>query len=462
MTMTDARRDAAKWNPAALADIHSRGRFLLPPHIAVLSRALVDLTFGDSRRLIVSMPPRHGKSELCSRYFPAWYLGTHPGHRVALASYEVSFAEEWGRQARDVFASIAPDLWELEVSPASSAAKRWNINGHRGGMFTAGIGGPMTGRGADLLVIEDPIKNFQEAESPTIRRRHWEWYQSTARTRLEPDARVLVVMTRWNEDDLIGRLLAESGEDWTVIRFPALAMAPDDPDYEPDPLGRQPGEALWPERYDVEALAAARVAVGSYYWAAMYQQTPRPREGAMLKREHLKTITESRLPPALEWRRYWDLAISTREGASYTASAAVAVDPIGNIYVRDMVRGRWEWPQARRVMIETMLGEREWNVTHGVEDALHGRAAVQELLEEPDLAEVPLLSIRVDVDKVTRALPWITRAEAGRLYLVEGPWIGAFLDEAVSFPHGAYDDQIDTVSGGYAMTSSRRGSMFFA
>ena len=175
---------------------------------------------------MVTLPPRHGKSQLISQYFPAWYLGTFPDRRTILTSYEAGFAAGWGRRARDVLEEFGPEVFEVSVREDSSAADRWDINGHVGGMITAGVGGAITGRGADLLIIDDPVKNSEDAASKTMRDKAWEWYQSTAYTRLEPGGAIILVMTRWNEDDLAGRILKESqtgGEKWEVMNLPAIA-----------------------------------------------------------------------------------------------------------------------------------------------------------------------------------------------------------------------------------------------
>ena len=191
------------------------------------------------------MPPRHGKSELCSVYLPAWYLGTHPERRVILAGHEADFAASWGRRVRDVLEEHGRQLFGARVRADSAAANRWDLVGHAGGMVTAGVGGTITGRGADLLVIDDPHKSAEETGSVTYRERVWDWYRAVARTRLEPGAGVVVVQTRWHEDDLAGRLLADAeseGDRWQVLSLPAVAE--DD-----DPLGRSVGDPLWPERF---------------------------------------------------------------------------------------------------------------------------------------------------------------------------------------------------------------------
>jgi predicted phage terminase large subunit-like protein len=304
----------------------------------------------------------------------------------------------------------------------------------------------VTGRGADLVIIDDPVKNREEAESPTYRDRVWDWYTDDLYTRLEPGASMILIMTRWHEDDLAGRILAsERASDWSIVNLPALAE-------KDDPLGRTEGAALCPERYDEAALAGIQEVLGSRSFAALYQQRPQPAEGALFKREWFNVVDGA--PKGLRWGRYWDLAASTKTSADYTASAAVAQDDDGNLYIRDMVRGRWEWPDARKILVDTMLAEPD--VTHAIEEAMHGLAAIQELRRERSITHISLRGVRVDRDKLTRAMPWSARAEARKVRLVRGPWIGAFLSEACMFPQGTHDDQVDTISGGVELVASGR------
>lgn len=252
--------------------------------------------------------------------------------------------------------------------------------------------------------------------------------------------------TRWHEADLAGRLLDEAkqgGERWEVVNLPALAD-------ENDPLGRKAGEALCPDRFDVPALERIRGVLGTYSFEALYQQRPRPADGALFKRQWFKIVDKA--PDGLRWVRYWDLAASTKQQADYTASAAAALAEDGTLYIRDMIRGRWEWPDAYNVIANTMQAER--GVTHGIEKALHGLAAVQQLQRDPRLASISFRAVDVDRDKYSRALPWAGRAEAGKVALVGGGWIGAFLDEVCGFPLGAHDDQVDTVSGALPLLST--------
>lgn len=242
-------------------------------HLKLLDRAIMEsieqAQAGQLDGLIVSMPPQHGKSELCSKYLPAWYLGTFPDKRVILVSYEADFAGTWGRKARDLL-EMHGDWFGIKVSRRSSSTHRWDIDGRDGGMSTAGVGGPITGRGAHLLIVDDPLKNDEEARSPTIRQKQWDWWQSTASTRLRPGALIVVIQTRWHRDDLTGKLLQSAeinGQKWRVVKLPALAE-------DNDPLGRQRGEALWPDVYTKERLDKVKASRTPYYWSAMYQQNP--------------------------------------------------------------------------------------------------------------------------------------------------------------------------------------------
>lgn len=408
-------------------------------HLAYIRERLDRVTRGECRRLMLFVPPRHGKSEMTTIRYPVYRLEHNPSMRVILGAYNATLAHKFSRKARNVARA------RLSLNTERTAVEDWEtMTG--GGLRAVGVGGGITGMGANLVIIDDPVKSRDEAESAAYRDRCWDWYKDDLYTRLEPNGAIILIQTRWHEDDLAGRLLAEmknGGEAWEIVALPALAD-------EGDPLGRAPGEALWPERYGVADLERIRGVLGTYSFEALYQQRPRPAEGALFKRQWF-TVVE-RAPYGLNWVRYWDLAASTRESADYTASAAVALGADGTLYVRDMIRGRWEWPDAYAVIVRTMQSEP--NTRHAVEKAMQGLAAVQELRRDARVAHVPFEGVDVDRDKFSRALAWAGRAEGGKVALVRGEWVNAFLDEVTAFPLGAHDDQVDTISGAIQLIGS--------
>lgn len=412
-------------------------------------------------RLIITIPPRHGKTMFVSKRWPARILGKHPLWRLGLVSYGGDLAEDASRAVRalirdePLYKQLFPDA---ELSDESHAVNRWALAGGSAdnpNMVAVGVGGPLTGRGFQIIIIDDPIKGRQEAESTTVRESLRAWYKGTLRTRLEPGGAIVIIQTRWHEDDLVGWLLDQEkngeGEHWEILNLPALAETKD-PQGKPlkDPLSRRAGQALWPARYNRATLLATKKALGSYDWESQYQGHPKPPGGAKIMREWLQVIEPEKVPAALRWMRYWDLAISTKAGSSYTASAKTAFDKDGNLYIAGMVRGRWEWPAQKKVLKATMQAERPLGVMHGVESALHGTAVVQEFRTDKDLRGLALAKVDVDTDKLTRALPWIALAEDNKVFLVSGPWVADFIEEAVAFTghNDKNDDQIDAVSGG--------------
>jgi predicted phage terminase large subunit-like protein len=381
-------------------------------------------------------PPRHGKSEQNTVRYPVWRLERDPSMRIIVGAYNQTLANKFSRKSRRIAVERIP------LSSDRAAVEEWETAAG-GGLRAVGVGGGITGQGGNLILIDDPVKSREEAESLAYRDRVWDWYRDDLYTRLEPGGAIILTMTRWHEDDLAGRLISESqngGEKWEVLNLPALAG-------ENDPLGREVGEALCPDRYSVSDLEGIKTVLGVRSFTALYQGRPQPEEGVLFKR-HWFTVVDT-APEGLKWVRYWDLAASTKTTADYTASAEVALGPEGDLFIRDMVRGRWEWPDAKKVMVSTMLTGN--GTRHGVEKALHGIAAVQELLRDQTLARVSIQGIDVDKDKMTRALPWAARGEAGKIKLIRGEWVNSFLDEVCAFPQGTHDDQVDTVSGGVQM-----------
>lgn len=438
---------------------HTKPDYQVGWHHRVLCSYLDRFVSGEIPRLMVFMPPRHGKSELVSRRLPAYLLGRDPETSIIASSYSADLASRMNRDVQRIidtpgYGSLFPatQLFGKNVRAVAGGSYLRNsdifeIVGHSGVYRSAGVGGGITGMGCHYGIIDDPIKNREEADSQTYRDALWEWYTSTFYTRLEKNGALLITLTRWHEDDLAGRLLELARSDrradqWTVVRFPAVAE-PQDRDSADE---RDDGAPLWPEKYSAEQLEQIRATIGSRQWDGLYQQRPRPADGALFKRQWFTIVDHA--PEGLRWKRYWDLAASTKTSADYTASAAIAFKD-GVIYIRDMVRGRWEWPDAKKIITTTMLNEP--GAVHAIEEALHGLAAVQELRRDQALARITLRGIRVDKDKTSRALPWAARAEAGKVVLVRGDWIPAFLDEVCAFPFGAHDDQVDTVSGGVAL-----------
>ena len=415
--------------------------YRVAPHLRTLADRLQDAEAGRSLRLITNMPPRHGKTLLGSKLFCAWALGRNPDRPIIVASYSASMAYAISRAVRSYvkserFRNVFPGV---ELAEDSQAIDAWHLAGHEGGLRAVGVGGSITGHGAGLLIVDDPIRGRAEAESELMRNKVSDWYGADAYTRLEPDGAIVVTHTRWHEDDLTGRLLAAQTTDpeadqWDCLHMPAL-----DDD----------GQALWPERYPATRLRQIRANIGAYDWEALYQGRPTAPEGALIRPAWFHVIDHA--PPNLAWARGWDLAASTKTTADYTAGARCAIDGEGNFYISDMARGRWEWPDTRKRM--AAIASESQGEVFGIESVGFQLSAVQELQRDPAFYGVAVREVKADRDKVSRALPWISRAEAGKVYLVRGPWVQEFLHEAAAFPLGTHDDQVDAVSIGYELAS---------
>lgn len=429
-------------------------------HLELLAEKLVEAAAVGDRRLVVSMPPRHGKSRLTSLWTPAWYLNAAPDKRVVLASYGQRFANRWGRGVRAILREHAGRL-SVKLSGDSQAVDTWDTT-EGGGMLSVGIGGPLTGEGADLLLVDDPVKNREEAESPVQRENVWDWWTSTAYTRLEPGASAVVVMTRWHEDDLAGRLLSDAtDEEWEEIRIPALAE-------EGDVLGRQPGEALWPERYPVARLDQIRRAVGPYDWSALYQQRPTPAEGGLFRRgwfRYWRTEGEAQTWQEETGRRWThaenltrfatvDLAASTKESADYTVIAVWAWDAAQDrLLLFDVIRERIEAPDLVP-RFRQVVGRWDLASIH-VERAGFQLAIVQEARR----AGLPVMELVPDKDKLSRALPAAAALEGGRvLWPATAPWLAEWERELLTFPNASHDDQTDALAYAVRLANDWRGA----
>lgn len=442
--------------PVGLASYTSGGRYEVPPHIRAINETLLEVADGRCKRLMIAMPPRHGKSELISRFFPPWLLGRYPDRRIILTSYEADFASSWGRKARNVLEDCGPEVFGVRVVSDSRAANRWDIERHQGGMVTAGVGGPITGRGADVLIIDDPVKNAEEAESATLREKTWDWYRSTAYTRLEPGGAIIVVQTRWHEDDLSGRLLREEaagGDQWKKLILPAIAE-------ENDPLGRMPGEVLWPQRYPAERLKEIARTLGSYLYSALYSQRPQPPGGAKFKRADFRYFREEgehylllmkggtrRVAKTDCWRfQTIDPAASERESADWFVVMTLDVTPCNRILVVDVRRERAETTQHDRIMAES---KGNWRPSYqAVESKSFGLNIFQRMRNKG----YAITELKADTDKVSRSLPAQAMMEAERIFFKEGAhWLmgdnnDGLEPELIAFNKGKHDDQVDCLS----------------
>jgi len=398
-------------------------------------------------RLLVVLPPRHGKSELVTIRYPVYRLALQPGLRVLVGAYNQDLAARFARRARRL-ARACPGL---SLSAERAAAADWETAAG-GGLRAVGVGAGVVGHGADLIVIDDPVKSREEAESPAYRDRVWDWFRDDLYTRQEPGCAVLLIQTRWHEDDLAGRLLrSPEAAAWRVLHLPALAEAPLHPS---DP--RAPGEALWPERFPVPALRRIEALLGPSF-AALYQGRPNPATGGLFRREWFAVVPH--LPPPvpfrpLRWVRFWDAAAKAGARNDFWAGALLGLAPDGFWYLASVVRGRWEYPEARRVVLATAAAD-GLEVPVVIEESASGIALLQDLRAAPEAQGHAFWPHRVTADKVLRAGPWAALAQGGRFRLLAGPWVEPFLAELLPFPLGPHDDQVDAVSGAHAFLAAR-------
>ena len=423
LTSKAARDDLLRFteavNPAYVAAGHHR---LIADKLEAVERGEID-------RLMIFMPPRHGKSELASRKFPAWYLGRNPDKQIIAASYNSDLARDFGRDVRNLVNE--PEYQGIfrgvELSADSQAANRMHTN-HGGMYIAAGVGTATTGRGADVFLIDDPLKDREEADSERRRDTVWNWYRSTAYTRLMPGGSIVLIQTRWHEDDLAGRLLEQDGDakdggQWEVLNLPAIDTA---------------GDALWPDWYPVPVLERIKAAVGPREWSALYQQQPQPDEGTFFQRDWFKHWDKL---PTLRHYGTSDYAV-TDGGGDYTVHTVWGIDASGAIYRVD----QWKGQTTSDVWIEQKLDLiAKWKPM-----AWFGEAGVIQKAVEPALKRrmrERKVFCRLEwmpsiTDKPTRARSFQAFAASGRVFFEPN----ADLSEFLVFPAGKHDDEVDTAS----------------
>lgn len=394
------------------------------PHHELIAEKLEAVERGDIDRLMIFMPPRHGKSELASKRFPAWCLGRNPKRQIIAASYNSDLANDFGRNVRNLVAE--PEFTQVfdkvTLAPDSQAANRMNTN-HGGTYVAAGVGTAVTGRGAHIALIDDPFKDREEADSERRRELVWDWYRSTLYTRLMPGGAIVLIQTRWHEDDLAGRLLEQEANQWEVLELPAL---------------HPERGALWPAWYPVEALERIRETIGPREWSALYQQQPQPDEGTFFKREWFGTWDKL---PALQYYGTSDYAV-TDGGGDYTVLTIWGIDPKGDIYRVDQWREQAssdKWIEAQLDLVAKykplcFFGE-GGVIQKAVEPMLRRR--MRERNTHCRLEWLPSVA-----DKPTRARAFQAMAATGRVHFERG----ADLSEFLVFPAGKNDDEVDTAS----------------
>ena len=418
-----------------------RGHYEHFKHTEFLCERLQPIADGEKKRIIIELPPRHSKSMTVTETFPSYFIGKNPNKRVIATAYGDSLARKFGRLNKQKLDDVGNDLFGIEVARETSKATNWTLDGYRGGMLSTGIGGGITGEGADLLLVDDPFKNRESANSQTMRDKVWDEWQNTLLTRLQQGASVIVIMTRWHEDDLVGRLLASEPEKWERIRLPAIAEDED------DLLGREIDEPLCPELgFDEEWAEEKKQSVGSMVWSALYQQRPSPADGEFFKRKHWKYYKV--LPDLSEFDEIiqsWDMAF---KDSAKNDNDFVVGEVWGRIgakkYLIDMVRGRMNFPATVQAFRNLTARYPEAHAKL-VEDKANGTAVIQTLQNEIH----GIIPINPEGGKESRASSASVDVEAGNVYLPDPslkPWVHDFVEEHASFPNGAHDDMVDAHS----------------
>lgn len=411
-----------------------------------------DVKAGKQPRLLIQAPPRSGKSELFSRRFPAWAFGKDPNLQIIATSYSTDLSSKMNRDVQRIidseeYASVFPNtsLNSVNIATVPGKALRnseiFEIVGHAGAYRSAGVGAGITGMGADIGIIDDPVKDAKEANSQTIRDSVWDWYTTTFYTRLSPKSGILLGMTRWHEDDLAGRLLKEmenDGDQWRVISFPAIA--------EHDEEFRVEGEALHPERYPIERLDKIKKAVGSQAWNALYQQRPSSKGGDIIKGKWFKRYDQ--LPRMQRVIIAGDTAQKVKQHNDYSVFIVAGIGVDGGVYLIDLIRGKWEAPELEQKLKDIWHKYKQSHRVQAVyiEDKSSGTGLIQNIQRSQ---MIPIKGVQVDADKYTRVLGIQGFIESGYVHLPnDADWAADLIDECEKFTatdSHKHDDQVDTL-----------------
>ncbi len=435
-------------------------------------------------RLIISLPVRTGKTEEVSKILPSWFLGKLPDKRVALIDYGADLAEEDSKAVRDyvmdpryaaVFGKMSVMEAPVEINPDASSKSKWDLaKPYRGGVIASGIGGALTGFGAHLMVIGDPYKSREDADSVVYRRKVLSWYKSVAYQRLEKGGAVIITHTRWHPEDLAGELIKAmvsddpDAEQWTILTLPSIAY---DLDVYPkteveqrelmlrgiylpiggDPLGRAPGEPLWPEKFDLKALKTKQTVVDDVDWMSLDQQMPISESGEMFTEGQFDIVDT--VPEELQWSAYVDLALGKTKLSDMNGCLIAACDKDANEYWRDLIHVR-ALDEFKIQLKMAMLAEENKGCLWYIESTGFQYVEFKEFMSDPDLMGVAIFESYPTKDKVMRARPVQSRARAGKIKLVRAPWNKELIRQFLSFPRGQHDDLVDVGSGVHEMIAN--------
>jgi|MDTE01.1.fsa_nt_gb predicted phage terminase large subunit-like protein len=419
-------------------------------HHRLILEALERVERKEITRLMLFLPPGSAKSTYASKLFPSWYMGRNVRDMVIGASHVDELAQKFGREVRNyVRTPEYKDIFGITLDPEIKAAGRW-ANTKGGEYYAVGVGGSITGRRADLAIIDDPVKGREEADSESTRNRIWEWYKSDFRTRLKPNAAVVIIQTRWHEDDLSGRILPEDydgqsgmvtardGEEWYVVSIPMFAERDD------DPLKREKGEILWKEWWSEDAMKQERITQGERNWSALYQQRPSPDTGNYFMREWIKTYHKE--PEEMKIYGASDYAV-TAKGGDFTVHMVVGIDEEDNIYVLDLWREKTESSAWVEAFIDLVMRYRplQWAEESG--QIARGVGPFITKRQRETKAFCFRKQYSSSKDKATRAQAIRARISQGMVFFPENAlWLEDAIREVVHFPAGKHDDIVDVLS----------------
>lgn len=425
----EARKELARRNYADYCEYVHRGKWKPYPVHRLLCEKLEGVVRGEVKRLIISMPPRHGKSQTVSETFPSYYISKFPDRKVILTSRDDTLATRFGLSNRRKIEEFGLDLFGVEIRFGSSSATNWALENHSGYVLSAPIMGGIVGSGANLLIVDDPVKNRQEAESALMREKIWQEWQDTLLTRLEGDAAVILIMTRWHEDDIAGRLIKQGG--WDVVCLPAECES------DIDPLGRAVGDPLCPQLgKDKVWIEKTKLEVGSRTWNALFQGRPSPASGGIFKREWIKRY--DKLPERIDaWTQSWDLSFKDSAQSDFVAGGVWAHCGADH-YLVAIIKERLDFT-ATLAKIQRITAAYPQAVAKLIEDKANGPAVMSVLRQKIH----GIISITPHDSKQGRAQAVSPMFEAGNVYVPLGAAGDDYIEELVAFPNGANDDQVD-------------------